>query len=193
MRDYVNALMKGIGIFLQNIKKTTTQMKNTYKSVMRIDPFLVAAGGGSSALELFGDVGTTGYKWLHGVMSQTSSIYAVPAGASTVLVIDTASLNVSELAIGATLPASFENFVHSVLSPQGDIFGIPADSTFVLWIRPSTQAVSTLGNFSSDTLKWGSGILGLDGIIYGIPGAATVILRIDPATDPPTLDETLGV
>ena len=33
MRDYVNALMKGIGIFLQNIKKTTIQMKNTYKSV----------------------------------------------------------------------------------------------------------------------------------------------------------------
>ncbi|CAK9066593.1 unnamed protein product [Durusdinium trenchii] len=167
---------------------------------MRIDPFLVAAGGGSSALELFGDVGTTGYKWLHGVMSQTSSIYAVPAGASTVLVIDTASLNVSELAIGATLPASFENFVHSVLSPQGDIFGIPADSTFVLWIRPSTQVLKSIFwirrvhvlRAAASQVLWRL-VTGRNNEISDLGGKnIIVILRIDPATDPPTLDETLG-
>lgn len=38
-----------------------------------------------------------GFKWRHGVMSQESSIFAVPASASNVLVIDTVTLNVTQL------------------------------------------------------------------------------------------------
>ncbi|CAJ1333985.1 unnamed protein product [Effrenium voratum] len=147
--------------------------------VMRIN-LALAAEGNSSALEFFGDVGTDGYKWLHGVTS-AGQIYAVPAGASTVLAIDIAALSVAQLAIGSTLASSLQNFLHSVVSPRtGDIFAVPADATFALHIRHSTQEVLTLGNFSEDSLKWMHGVVGIDGQIYCMPGSATAILRIHP-------------
>ncbi|CAJ1462025.1 unnamed protein product [Effrenium voratum] len=147
--------------------------------VMRIN-LALAAEGNSSALEFFGDVGTDGYKWLHGVTSG-GQIYAVPAGASTVLAIDIAALSVAQLAIGSTLASSLQNFLHSVVSPRtGDIFAVPADATFALHIRHSTQEVLTLGNFSEDSLKWMHGVVGIDGQIYCMPGSATAILRIHP-------------
>ncbi|CAE7225808.1 dfr1 [Symbiodinium natans] len=161
------------------------------QQVMRIDPGL-AAEGNSSALQLFGDAGTAGYKWLHGVASQQGPIYAVPAGASTVLVIDTQSVSISELAIGQPLAASLQNYIHAVLSPEGDIFGVPADATFVLWIQPDSQAVTALGSLSADSLKWMHGIVAADGRIYCMPGSATAVLRIDPSASPPTLNLTLG-
>lgn len=159
--------------------------------VMRIDPVLFA-GGNSSGLQLFGNVGTMNYKWSHAVLAKDGRIYGVPAAHSAVLAIHPDQMSLSLLSIPGNFGGMLQKWVHAVLSPQGDVFGIPGDATSVLRIQPDLQVVTTLGNFGAGSLKWLHALLATNGKIYAIPGAATAILSINPGANPPSIEATLG-
>ena len=128
--------------------------------------------------------------YMGGVLGPDGRIYAVPANAASILIINPASGTASLSAMGASLSGS-SKFNGGLLGPNGKIYCIPSAATDILIIDPlmSSATRSTMGlSLTSTSNKWFGGSVGLDGKLYCVPFESTQILIIDPSAGTASLN-----
>ena len=122
-----------------------------------------------------------------GVLANNGKIYAIPYGATNVMIIDPRTDTVNITAI--TGIDGSDKYRSAVLAGNGNIYCIPWVASDVMIIDPTTNTAdrSSMTGLDGDR-KWSSAVLAGNGKIYAVPSYAIDVLIIDTTTN--TFDRT---